>query len=131
MESQIALKEREISNCNDKLKTAKQELKSVKKKSKMTEGERLIALQEKITFTNEQNKEYEKELRMLKRQQNMQGDELQKLDNSEQYPVKLRQLMEEVRFAKDKQMNLSEKFGNEQALINRQREHIKTLELQL
>ena len=44
---------------------------------------------------------------MLKRQRNMQGDELQKLDNSDQYPVKLKQLMEEVRFAKEKQMNWS------------------------
>ena len=34
----------------------------------MSEGDRLIALQEKITFTTEQNREYEKELRMLKRQ---------------------------------------------------------------
>lgn len=49
----------------------------------------------------------------------MQGDELQKLDNSDQYPVKLKQLMEEVRFAKEKQMNWSERVGNEQALINR------------
>lgn len=54
----------------------------------------------------------------------MQGDELQKLDNSDSYPVKLKQLMEEVRFAKEKQMNQSEKIGNEQALINRQRERI-------
>ena len=90
MESQIALKDREISNCSDKLKTAKIELKSVKKKTKMTEGDRLVAMQEKITYIAEQNKEYEKELRMLKRQQNMQGDELQKLDNSDQYPVKLK-----------------------------------------
>ena len=44
------MKEREISNCNDKLKTAKIELKSIKKKSKMTEGDRLVALQEKITY---------------------------------------------------------------------------------
>lgn len=68
---------------------------------------------------------------MLKRQQNMQGDELQKLDNSDQYPVKLKQLMEEVRFAKEKQMNWSERVGNEQALINRQQERIKNLEVQL
>jgi len=67
MDSQIALKEREISNCSDKLKTARLELKSVKKKTKMSEGDRLIALQEKISVTTEQNKEYEKELRMLKR----------------------------------------------------------------
>lgn len=66
---------------------------------------------------------------MLKRQQNMQGDELQKLDNSDQYPVKLKQLMEEVRFAKEKQMNWSERVGNEQALINRQQERIKNLEV--
>ena len=51
MESQLQLKEREISNANDKLKTAKKELKSTKKKSQMTEGDRLMALQEKIAYT--------------------------------------------------------------------------------
>ena len=39
--------------------------------------------------------------------------------------------MEEVRFAKEKQMNQSEKIGNEQALIKRQRERISNLEVQL
>jgi hypothetical protein len=48
MESQINLKEREISNANDKLKTARKELKVLMKKGKMTEADRLIALQEKI-----------------------------------------------------------------------------------
>ena len=32
MESQLALKERELENANDKLRTAKQELKSLKRK---------------------------------------------------------------------------------------------------
>ena len=44
----------------------------------------------------------EKELRLLKRQQNLQGSELVRLENSETYPVKLKQLMEEVRFARER-----------------------------
>ena len=90
MEHQIALKERELNNANDKLKTARIELKSLKKKSKATEGDRLLALQEKITYTLEQNKELEKELRMLKQQQNVQGSELVKLKDTDAYPIKLK-----------------------------------------
>jgi len=63
------LKEREISNASEKLKTAKKELKSMKKKSQMTEADRLMALQDTITHTAEQNRELDKELKMLKRQQ--------------------------------------------------------------
>lgn len=61
------MKEREISNAGDKLKNAKKELKSMQKKEKMTEADRLMALQDKIHHQVEQNKELEKELRMLKR----------------------------------------------------------------
>jgi hypothetical protein len=39
---------------------------------------------------------------MLKRQQKLQGSELVKLDNSDTYPVKVKQLMEDVRFAREK-----------------------------
>ena len=128
LESQITLKEREISNANDKLKTARIELKSMKKKSKMTEADKLIAMQEKIAYTIEQNKELEKELRLLKRQQHLQGSELHRLENTETYQQKVKQLMEELRFAREKQMDQSEKLGTEQASIARQKERIEVLE---
>ena len=35
------------------------------------------------------------------RDANLQGSELVRLENSETYPVKLKQLMEEVRFARE------------------------------
>ena len=126
--SQISLKEREINNANDRLKTAKKELKSLKKKSQLTQGDKLVTLQEKIMKTTEQNKELERELRLLKRQQKLQGNELVKLQNTDDYPTKIRQLMEDVRFAREKQMDQSERIGNEKASIARQKERVFNLQ---
>jgi len=44
----MQVKEREMANANDRLKTAKKELKAMNKKSQMTDSDRLMALQEKI-----------------------------------------------------------------------------------
>lgn len=76
----------------------------------MTEADRLMALQDKIHHQVEQNKELEKELRMLKRQQHLQGSELNKLENTDTYQTKLKQLMEELRFAKEKQIDTTDKL---------------------
>ena len=51
MKQQVGLKDREISNATDKLASAKQELKSVKKKTKLSETDKVLALQEKISYT--------------------------------------------------------------------------------
>ena len=64
---------------------------------------------------------------MLKRQQKLQGNELVKLQNTDDYPTKIRQLMEDVRFAREKQMDQSEKIGNEKATIARQKERVHNL----
>ena len=76
----------------------------------MTESDRLMALQDKITNTVEQNRELEKELKMLKRQQHLQGSELNILENTDIYQEKLKKLMEELRFANEKQVDTSEKL---------------------
>ncbi len=39
--------------------------------------------------------------------------------------------MEELRFARERQMDQAEKLGSEQAAVNRQKERIETLEQQL
>lgn len=71
----------------------------------MTDADRLMTLQDKIAKTAEQNRELDRELKMLKRQQQMQGSELVKLENTDTYQNKLKQLMEELRFAKEKQLD--------------------------
>ena len=103
----------------------------MKKKSKMTEADRLIALQDKIGNTAESNRELERELRMLKKQQKIQGTELEKLENTETYQAKVRQLTEEVRVARELQMDQAEKLGSEEAAVARQRERIGSLSSQL
>ena len=51
-----------------------------------------------------------------------------RLENSETYPVKLNQLMEEVRFARERQMDQTEKLAAEKVNIVRQNERIHNLE---
>ena len=51
MKQQLNLKDREIGNAADKLATTKQELKQTKKKTKVSETDRVLALQEKIAYT--------------------------------------------------------------------------------
>ena len=51
MNQQMALKQREINNASDKLQNAKIELKTVKKKTKVSEADKILALQEKISYT--------------------------------------------------------------------------------
>ena len=65
---------------------------------------------------------------MLKRQQKEQGNELVKLDDENSYPAKIKQLMEDVRFAKEKQLDLKEKLNNEKSGLARQTERINNLE---
>ena len=65
---------------------------------------------------------------MLKRQQKEQGSELIKLGDDMSYPAKIKQLMEEVRFAKEKQVDLKEKLRNEKEGLARQSERLNNLE---
>ena len=51
MKQQVNLKDREINNAADKLATVKAELKQTKKKSKLSETDKVLALQEKIAYT--------------------------------------------------------------------------------
>ena len=52
---------------------------------------------------------------MLKRQQKEQGNELVKLGDETAYPGKIKQLMEELRFAKEKQLDLQAKLLDEKS----------------
>jgi len=51
---------------------------------------------------------------MLKKLQHDKGNELVELDISEGYPEKIRSLLEEVRWAKDKHLELTEKLETEE-----------------
>ena len=51
MHNQVAIKEREISNANDRLATSKKELAGLKKKTILTETDKIMALEDKIKYT--------------------------------------------------------------------------------
>ncbi|CDW84921.1 UNKNOWN [Stylonychia lemnae] len=128
MDGQIRLKEREITNTQDKIQQSKKELVAIQKKSSMTDSERIVDLEQKIIGTELKIKDLQKEIKNLKKIQHDQGNELLGLDNKEEYPEKIRSLMEEVRWAKDKQIELQDKIAAEEKQVKRQKEHLLNLE---
>ena len=66
------------------------ELKRSKKRSRMTEGDRIQQLDRKIAKTEANSKELQREIRMLKKLSHDKGNELVDLDIRDEYPEKIR-----------------------------------------
>jgi hypothetical protein len=64
---------------------------------------------------------------MLKKLQHDKSQELVDLDFKEDFPGKIRSLLEEVRWAKDKNLDLTENVENEEKQMRRTREHQRNL----
>jgi hypothetical protein len=64
---------------------------------------------------------------MLKKLQYDKSQELVDLDIKEDFPDKIRSLLEEVRWAKDKNLDLTEKVETEEKQMRRTREHQRNL----
>lgn len=65
---------------------------------------------------------------MLKRLQHDKGNELVGLDLGGDYPDKIRSLLEELRWVKDKQAELTERVSGEEKQVKRHKEHLLNLE---
>lgn len=94
----------------------------------MTESEKIADIESKIQSTEAKNKELQKEIKSLAKMQHDQGRELVGLNSAEEYPEKIRSLLEEVRWAKDKQQELRDKLEAEEKQVKRQKEHLLNLE---
>ena len=64
---------------------------------------------------------------MLKKLQHDKSQELVDLDIKEDFQDKIRSLLEEVRWAKDKNLDLTEKVETEEKQMRRTREHQRNL----
>lgn len=109
MNQQLSVKDRELKSLEDKYLQSKKELKQ-SNKPKRTENERLQDIEKKIKKNEALSKELIKEIKALKKLSHDNGNELIDLDISEQYPDKIKSLMEEIRWAKDRQNELVEKI---------------------
>jgi septal ring factor EnvC (AmiA/AmiB activator) len=114
MDNQIKGREREIAHTTEKIGQAQFELKKLTKKSTQSEADRLQTLERKIANTEFKSKELLKEIKMLKKLQHDKSVELIEMDIKEEYPEKVRSLMEEVRWNKDKQIDLEYKIELEE-----------------
>jgi septal ring factor EnvC (AmiA/AmiB activator) len=114
MDNQIKGREREIAHTTEKIGQAQFELKKLSKKSTQSEADRLQTLERKIANTEFKSKELLKEIKMLKKLQHDKSVELIEMDIKEEYPEKVRSLMEEVRWNKDKQIDLEYKIELEE-----------------
>ena len=79
-------------------------------------------LTQKISEVEANNREMEKDIKLLKRLQHHQGNRLQDLDDSERFPEKMKQLMEEKKWAQDRVRELHKKREHETNHLNRQNE---------
>lgn len=128
MDNQYKIKDREFLNTQEKIQLSAKELKQLQKKSGMSESEKIVELERKIIGVELKNKELQKEIKYLKKLQHDQGNELVGLDISDQYPEKIKSLLEEVRWAKDKNVELNERVEAEEKQVKRQKEHLLNLE---
>ena len=76
----------------------------------------------------DKNVELKQEIKLLKRLQYHQGNRLLDIEGSEQYPVKIKQLMEERKFAQEKLTDTKNKIKIETAQLKRQSEIIEAAE---
>ena len=106
MDAQSKGREREIGVTLEKIGQAQVELKSQQKKANMNEADRMQNVERKIQNTEFKTKDVQKEIKMLKKLQHDKAQELVDLDYKDDYPEKIRSLLEEVRWAKDKQIDL-------------------------
>lgn len=128
MDNLVRHKEREIISITEKIQQSKKELDQMKKKAQMTESERIVDLEQKIIGTELKIKDLIKEIKQLNKMQHDHGNQLLELNNTEEYPEKIRSLMEEVRWNRDKQLELKEKIYSEEKNVKRQKEHLLNLE---
>ena len=108
-----------MANTQEKIVIAKKELKMMKKKGIMTDSEKVVDLENKIRLTEDKCKELLREIKQLKRLQHDQGNELVELDITQDYPEKIRSLMEEIKYSRDKNIELMAKLENEEKQAKR------------
>ena len=94
----------------------------------MSESEKIVDIESKIIAAELKIKELIKEIKHLKRLQHDQGNELVGLDFSEEYPEKIKSIMEEVKWARERRIELEAKIENEEKQAKRQKEHMLNLE---
>ena len=115
---------RDIANTQEKITQSQLELRRLQRKTQMSEGEKIQNLDRKISNTDYKCRELQREIKMLKKLQHDQGNELVGLDIKEDYPEKIRGLLEEAKWAKDKQFELQDKLDAEERHLKRQREQL-------
>ena len=115
---------RDIANTQEKITQSQLELRRLQRKTQMSEGEKIQNLDRKISNTDYKCRELQREIKILKKLQHDQGNELVGLDIKEDYPEKIRGLLEEAKWAKDKQSELQDKLDAEERHLKRQREQL-------
>ena len=115
---------RDIANTQEKITQSQLELRRLQRKTQMSEGEKIQNLDRKISNTDYKCRELQREIKILKKLQHDQGNELVGLDIKENYPEKIRGLLEEAKWAKDKQSELQDKLDAEERHLKRQREQL-------
>ena len=128
MEHQLKFKDKEKELTQEKIVQAKKEIKQLKRGSQMTESERIVELEAKIVGTETRIREMVREIKLLNKLQKDQGRELLGLDSGQQYQEKIKALMQEIKYARDANIDMLVRIEADEKQAKRQKEHLLNLE---
>ena len=96
------------------------ELWTYKNKGYLPSGyDKIMELQAQLKDAEQRNSELTKELKSMHKIQVEQGRALEKITDENDYPVRIKAMVEELRYTKERNKTLEQKFRNEER-INKQ-----------
>lgn len=112
---QIKVKQTEIANTGNSIEKYKGDIADMKRKLGNAQGvNKLMALEEKLRTSKQEKADLEKKIKDLQIKHKEQGRALEKLSNEDEFQLKLRSLVDELRVWKDKVRKLQEQQQKEE-----------------
>eukprot|EP00347_Sterkiella_histriomuscorum_P007411 403349026 len=102
---------------------------SYKNKGYLPNGyDKIMELQSKLKETETKNQELSKELKSMHKIQVEQGRALEKITDENDYPIRIKAMVEELRYTKERSKILEQKLRNEEKINKQNQEHMIRLE---
>ncbi|CDW89336.1 UNKNOWN [Stylonychia lemnae] len=125
----IYQKDKEINLLRQTIEQQMNEIKGYKNKGYLPSGyDKILDLQAKLNNAEQKNTDLIKELKSMHKIQVEQGRALEKITDENDYPLRIKALVEEMRYSKERIRGLELKLRNEERTNKQQQEHMVRLE---
>eukprot|EP00347_Sterkiella_histriomuscorum_P007381 403349157 len=129
IETLLKTKEREMQNQEQQIQNLKKEVHMLRQKLDIDAGvEKQIRLETNLKEAEKRNQELVREIKALQKIQNEQGKALDKITNQNDYNMKIKNLMDELKVTKEKYKEVDEKQRREEKTNRSQFEQVIRLE---